>query len=230
MRSAKAPSAYHDALQLTLSSIVVRVSNQESDTRYAAIDKGTTTENVYQGFLRAAENLKNALRKRNYSLTPANVIEGDILEIQESDVGRNIGLVITSPPYPNAYEYWLYHKYRMYWLGHDPLRVKEREIGARAHFFKKNHHTADDFTRQMSQTFQLLHQVLVEEGYVCFVIGRSRIHGKDVNNARILEEVASDFGFERVFSTERVLSATRKSFNLSHANIKKETVLVLRRI
>ena len=34
------PSAQHDALRLALSSIIVRVSNQESDTRYAAIDKG----------------------------------------------------------------------------------------------------------------------------------------------------------------------------------------------
>ena len=137
--------------------------------------------------------------------------------------------MITSPPYPNAYEYWLYHKYRMYWLGYDPISVRNREIGARAHFFKKNHHTADDFSRQMHQTFQLIRQVLVKEGFVCFVIGRSRIHGQDVNNAKILEDVASASGFERVFSAERVLAATRKSFNLSHANIKKEMVMVLKR-
>ena len=226
--SATSP-AYHDALWLALSRIIVRVSNQESDTRYAAIDKGSTVENVYKGFLRATEYLENALLDRNYPLTPATVIEGDILEAHQSDIGKEIGLVITSPPYPNAYEYWLYHKYRMYWLGYDPIRVKEREIGARVHFFKKNHHTADDFARQMFRTFQLIKQVLVEEGYACFVIGRSRIHGQDVNNARILEEVAVASGFERVFSVERVLSTTRKSFNLSHANIKKETILVLRR-
>ena len=136
-------------------------------------------------------------------------------------------MVITSPPYPNAYEYWLYHKYRMYWLGFDPLAVKSREIGARAHFFKHNHHTKDDFARQMNQTFGLIRTVLTPGGYACFVIGRSRIHGRIVDNARIVEEAAA--GFDRVFSTERVLSASRKSFNLSHANIKTETVLILKR-
>ena len=223
------PSAQHDALRLTLSSIIVRVSNQESDTRYAAIDKGSTSKDVYSGFLRAAENIESALRDRDYPLTPANVIEGDILEVQHSDLGQEIGMIITSPPYPNAYEYWLYHKYRMYWLGFDPIRVKNREIGARAHFFKRNHHTAEDFTRQMSLTFQLIGQVLVKKGFVCFVIGRSRIHGKYVDNARILEDVAAASGFQRVFSAERVLAVTRRSFNLSHANIKRETVMVLRR-
>ena len=223
------PPEYHDALRLALSSIIVRVSNQESDTRYAAIDKGSTAEDVYKGFLRSADYLEGALSARRYTLFPATVIEGDVLEIQQSDIGRKIGLIITSPPYPNAYEYWLYHKYRMYWLGFDPVRVKDREIGARTHFFKKDHHTADDFSRQILQIFELIRQVLVKDGFVCFVIGRSRIHGHDVDNAKILEDVAAESGFECVFSVERALSATRKSFNLSHANIKKETVLVLRR-
>ena len=43
---------------------------------------------------------------------------------------------MTSPPYPNAYEYWLYHKYRMYWLGMDPIAVRQQEIGARPHYFR----------------------------------------------------------------------------------------------
>ena len=50
--------------------------------------------------------------------------------MEPSDIPRRVGLVITSPPYPNAYEYWLYHKYRMYWLGLDPIAVKKQEIGA----------------------------------------------------------------------------------------------------
>ena len=223
------PPAYQDALRLALSSIIVRVSNQESDTRYAAVDKGSTAEDVYTGFLRAIAYLHDALRNRNYPLSSATVIEADTLELDPARIGTGVGMVITSPPYPNAYEYWLYHKYRMYWLGFDPVSVKSREIGARAHFFKRNHHTANDFAKQMARTFDLIRQVLVKNGYVCFVIGRSRIHGRIVDNARIVEEVARAAGFERVFSVERVLSSTRKSFNLSHANIKKENVLVLMR-
>ena len=220
---------YRDALRLALSSIVVRVSNQESDTRYAAVEKDVAAEDVFTGFLRAAGRIRDVLHERVYPLVPATVFEADTLAFDPARLDKPIGMVITSPPYPNAYEYWLYHKYRMYWLGFDPIAVKEREIGARAHFFKRNHHTAADFVRQMTRTFDLLQKVLVRDGYACFVIGRSRIHGRIVDNAAIIEEVARDAGFKRVFATDRRLLANRKSFNLSHADIKTERVLVLRR-
>ena len=159
------PPAHQDALRLALSSIIVRVSNQESDTRYAAVNKGSKADDVFKAFLRATENIHGALTDRVYPLAPATAIEADTLELDPASIGLEIGLVITSPPYPNAYEYWLYHKYRMYWLGFDPISVKSREIGARAHFFKRNHHTAGHFAKQMARTFELLRQVLVRNGY-----------------------------------------------------------------
>lgn len=224
-----APVEARDCLRLALSSIIVRVSNQESDTRYAAVAKGTAPHEVPTLFLRAVQRIESALTARRYQLTPVEVIQGDTLKIGPERIGRAIGLVVTSPPYPNAYEYWLYHKYRMWWLGFDPLSVKAAEIGARAHFFKKDHHTAEDFRRQMGQALALLGQTVVSSGYVCFVVGRSRIHGEIVDNAEIVETVGRDYGFRRYFAKERALPAGRKSFNLSHANIKTETVLVLRK-
>ncbi len=224
----EADAVHRDALRLAFSSIVVRVSRQESDTRYAAIDKNVSTNDVFTLFLRAAVRLDDVLAERNYPLSQTEVFEADSLEFNSDFIGDGaIGMVVTSPPYPNAYEYWLYHKYRMYWLGFDPLAVKAREIGARAHFFKRNYQTEEDFGRQMTKAFQLIWKVLTPGGYACFVVGRSRIHGRVVDNARIIEETA--VGFDLVFSAERTLPASRKSFNLSHANIKTETVLVLKR-
>jgi site-specific DNA-methyltransferase (cytosine-N4-specific) len=224
-----APNEARDVLKLALSSIIVRVSNQESDTRYAAIKKDIDPSAVPKLFLRAASRINVALQKRNYPLTSVDVIESDILRVEPSMIKQPIGLVVTSPPYPNAYEYWLYHKYRMWWLGYDPIKVKADEIGARAHFFKKNHHTAEDFARQMRQTLNLLKDVVVKGGFASFVVGRSKIHGKIYDNAKIITDEAASLGFKPFFVTERILSANRKSFNLSHANIKTETVLVLRK-
>lgn len=222
-------SESHDALRLALSSILVRVSNQESDTRYAAVKKDISSVDVFTGFVAAVEKLDNALAARDWCIEPAKIIEANTLKMPSDHIEGKVGLVITSPPYPNAYEYWLYHKYRMWWLGYDPLIVKEQEIGARAHFFKRNHHTEEHFWDQMRDTFRLITQVLVKRGYACFVIGRSKIHGKIVDNANIIEAVASEFGFSSVSRIERTISSTRKSFNLSYANIKTETVLVLQK-
>lgn len=219
----------HDALRLALSSILVRVSNQDSDTRYAAVEKNIGRNDVFTGFVAAAEKLDKALASRDWHLGSAKVIEANTLTVTPEQLGGKVGLVITSPPYPNAYEYWLYHKYRMWWLGFDPLAVKEQEIGARAHFFKRNHHTEEHFWDQMRDTFKLITRVLVKGGYACFVIGRSKIHGKIIDNADIIQAVAAEIGFSTSARIERVISSTRKSFNLSHANIKTETVLVLQK-
>jgi len=221
--------ATHDALRLALSSILVRVSNQDSDTRYAAVEKNVNREDVFAHFVGAVEKLNKALRARDWSIEPTKVIEANTLELNPDDLGGRVGLVVTSPPYPNAYEYWLYHKYRMWWLGFDPLAVKEQEIGARAHFFKRNHHTEEHFWDQMRETFKLIGKVLVKRGYACFVIGRSKIHGKIIDNADIIQAVAAESGLTTTARIERTISATRKSFNLSHANIKTETVLVLQK-
>ena len=122
--------AARDILRLALSSIIVRVSNQESDTRYAAIEKDVEREDVFRQFVRAARRIEEALRARSNPLPKATVIEADVLSLNPAIIRQPVGLVVTSPPYPNAYEYWLYHKYRMWWLGFDPLAVKAREIGA----------------------------------------------------------------------------------------------------
>lgn len=227
--SSVADPSCHDALRLALSSILVRVSNQDSDTRYAAVEKGTTREAVFTGFVAAAQKLDRALGERGWEIGPAKVIEGNTLTVAPEQLGGRVGLVITSPPYPNAYEYWLYHKYRMWWLGFDPLAVKEHEIGARAHFFKRNPHTEDNFVEQMRGTLTLIDRVLVAGGYACFVIGRSKIRGKIVDNAGVIRRVAEMLGFEPIASIERTISSNRKSFNLAHANIKTETVLVLKK-
>lgn len=224
-----APVEYRDALQLAFSSVIVRVSNQESDTRYAAVANDCTAEGALAEFARASKRISGALDERGYPLPPADVHESDTLSFAPERIGRGVGVVITSPPYPNAYEYWLYHKYRMLWLGFDPISVKSREIGARAHFFKRDRHTADHFAVQMRRTFGLINAVLVEGGYVCFVVGRSRIHGRVVDNARIVEEAADAAGFGRVFRAERSLLPKRKSFNLSYAKIKTESLLVFNR-
>ena len=219
-----------EALQVALSSIVVRVSNQESDTRYAAIDKNVSEEDVFSLFEKAARNVANAVSSFRDGLFShfgkATVLNKDTLDVPPNDLPRNVGLVITSPPYPNAYEYWLYHKYRMFWLGMNPIAVREREIGARPHYFKTNHLDERDFERQMGICFHLLSQVMLPGTKACFLVGRSIIHGREIDNASLLTRAAHPHGFDALEVVERDIPARRKSFNLSHAKIMKEHLIV----
>lgn len=217
-----------DHLRLAISSIIVRVSNQDSDTRYAAIPKRVTFDDVLSAFLNACKRLVSC-KKEVPILQNATVIEHDAMTLTRHNISQPVSLVITSPPYPNAYEYWLYHKYRMWWLGDDPIRVRSREIGARPNFFRKNHATAEDFRHHMHKLFGFLMQVLCSGGYVCVVIGRSKIHGKEVDNAAFVVSVAEEWSLRQIADLTRRIAPTRKSFNLSHARIKNENLLVFQR-
>jgi site-specific DNA-methyltransferase (cytosine-N4-specific) len=220
-----------DALKVALSSIIVRVSNQESDTRYAAVEKPVEATDVVGLFRRAARVLDQALRTTWPPLfrpPPVRVLNRNVLKVRPGEIGRPVSLVVSSPPYPNAYEYWLYHKYRMYWLGMDPIAVRQQEIGARPHYFKRNPHTPADFERQMGEVFALLSAVIVPGGHACFQVGSSLIRGQIIDNAALLSRAASLHGFHLAAMMKRDIPGTRKAFNLHHARIKEERVLVFR--
>lgn len=219
-----------DALKVAFSSIVVRVSFQDSDTRYAAVDNKITPKDVLTYFEKAAKKIYLTTSEESHpgsENTPkVNIITRDILDVQPDEIGGSIGLVITSPPYPNAYEYWLYHKYRMYWLGMNPISVREKEIGSRSHYFKKNFQTEIDFENQMRHCFWLISKVMMANAHACFVVGRSIIHGRYIDNEALLERAAAPHGFRKVGSVGRTIASNRKSFNLVHGKIKEERILV----
>jgi site-specific DNA-methyltransferase (cytosine-N4-specific) len=219
-----------DCLKVAVSRIIVRVSNQESDTRYAAIQKDVNSKQVYKLFLESATFIEQALIEAYGGFFAPSVerklILGNILDIAPETVGRNVGLVVTSPPYPNAYEYWLYHKYRMYWLGMDPLKVRKMEIGARPNYFKKRPATESDFEHQMSQVFHLLSQVMKPQTLACFLMGRSIVHGKTIDNSSLLKRAAEANGFLQVARVERRINQTRKAFNPVLSTINQESIML----
>ena len=219
-----------EALQVALSSIIVRVSNQESDTRYAAIEKEISSNDVFTLFENGILNVMRVTSSLNNAsftgLGRATVLNRDILTATPSELPSNIGLVVTSPPYPNAYEYWLYHKYRMYWLGMDPITVRKNEIGARPHYFGKNHQDERDFEVQMSLCFKLIAQVLIPEGRACFIVGRSIIRGREIDNVALLQRAASQHGLFIEDLVQRDILASRKTFNLAHGKINQEHIIV----
>ncbi len=221
-----------EALMVALSRIIVSVSNQESDTRYAAVAKDVSLDDVFTRFDNAATLVADALYASRSDLfaprSHSTVLTADVLSVEAKALPHPIGLVVTSPPYPNAYEYWLYHKYRMYWLGMDPIAVRTREIGARPHYFKTNHQTEHHFAAQMTECFELLASVLRPHSMACFVIGPSLIHGRLIDNAAILEQAARARQFALHDRTQRTILRSRKAFNLSHARIQEETILVFR--
>jgi site-specific DNA-methyltransferase (cytosine-N4-specific) len=222
-----------EALQVALSRIVIEVSFQESDTRYAAIQKKFSKYDVLTAFRKSAIFVNKCLTGASESRLFGRrgeplILHRDVLTLGPMDIPKRIGIVITSPPYPNAYEYWLYHKYRMYWLGMDPILTKQSEIGARPRYFRTNSEDEIDFERQMSQCFTLMASVMEPRTKACFVISNSIIHGRMIDNVDLLTRAARGH-FSPVGVVPRKILTHRRSFNVRR-NREEEYIMVLEKV
>jgi hypothetical protein len=220
---------WHDRIAVALSSSIVRISKQESDTRYAAVtrsgDQALAASELGRGIVRVCEWLSANAAKAD---AQARIYCRDARDLSNL-ADNSFAATIFSPPYPNAYEYWLYHKYRMYWLGFDPVAVRHAELGARPHYCKANGLTEVDFAQQMGEVFGHLARILRPDAPAVIVVGDSVIRGRHVDNGVLVVAVANDHGFTLDAWTEREIRRGRSSFNRAHSRgRKREHILLLR--
>ena len=221
-----------DFLKVALSAIIVTVSNQDSDTRYVRREKKTAPGDTHQAFARKAASMQKgmrALRQRaGERRAEVHVADAQLLDqVLEADSAH---LCVTSPPYPNAFSYHLYHRNRLYWLDMDPHELKRKEIGSHRKYSAPNGATSETFRQEMSHCFTGIYHTLIPGRYFCILIGDSIIRGTKVNNSELLIDVAENTGFELVREIRRTIHSNRKAFNPAIGNIKAESLLVFRSI
>ena len=216
---------------VAFSAIIVSVSLQDSDTRYVRREKMVKPGDTVRRYLRqlalavpAAQAMSDVVEG---NLT-CQILGGDLLASPEA---RPCHLLVTSPPYPNAYSYHLYHRTRLMWLGHDPQRFKQVEIGSHRKYSAKgrNRATPKTFYAEFTNIFQWLRGQLADRRYACFVIGDSTIDGRSIDNASLLARAGAETGFREVTRIERTISPIRKAFNPKIGKIRTENILVLRK-
>lgn len=219
-------------MRLSLSAITVRVSNQESETRYAALNKTLHASDVFKLFERSAETTCLKLQKSSSNLFSPTRGTGEVINADARDIGKlrmpPVSLVITSPPYPNAFEYWLYNKYRMYWLGYDPIGVRRKEIGARPHYVSSKGDTIHDFSAQMKTAFEGVSKHLVKRAHIVVIVSSDcRIRGEVHDVPSLLEQALEEAGYVPLTRVVRTIPRTRKSFNPAIGSIESETMLFM---
>jgi site-specific DNA-methyltransferase (cytosine-N4-specific) len=225
----KLPTKTSQKIALTaLSSIIVAVSKQDSDTRYVRREKGIRSGDTLRKFANALSKSINAVlefTKQVDNNTFCKIYHSDILATP--DVGA-FDLMVCSPPYPNAYSYHLYHMTRMIWLGMDYKEFKQREIGSHRKYSKVGA-SIETFRAEMKSIFSWLYKHLKDERYACFVIGDSTIKGEKIDNAELLASVAIESGFIEYARLSRELQATKKAFNPAIGKIRDERILILQK-
>lgn len=219
-------------LKTGFSSIIVNVSYQDSNTRYTRVDNEMERGETIKKY---ESKLKRMIKGMNefYENTPEgakpNVFTQDLTE--EFELDEPADLVVTSPPYPNAYDYHLYHKYRMFWLNMKPREMKHDEIGA--HLVYQNRSKEENikaFKENMSNCFDNIIRNLKSEGIIVMVIGDSKIDGEIVRNDKLFKNLLEDKPIELKKNFYRPIKSNKKSFNPSNSRAKREAIMVFKKV
>lgn len=224
-----ANSEAREAALVCLSSIIVNVSKQDSDTRYVRRDKDIAPGDTLKRFARSLRDAVRRLAEFADVREPrfdSTVVRASVLD---APIVPTLDLVVCSPPYPNAFSYHLYHRTRMLWLGMDQPTFKREEIGSHRKYSSKgkNAATVYTFSAEMQSIFRWLRVALRPQRFACFVVGDSTLGGQRINNADLIAEAAAANGFRRVVDLERTMQATKKAFNPAIGRIKTESIVIL---
>jgi len=220
-----------DAACLALSRVIIRVSNQESETRYVSVAKKLEPTIALRAYLESLKAVSRRLENAAVDLqfADARYLVGDSRYDLPARVGENaVDLIVTSPPYPNATDYHLYHRFRLFWLGFDPKALGKIEIGSHLRH-QRNETGFEEYRDDMAQALEGCCSVLLPGRYAVFVVGDAIFKGKTFSTSDAIAEAGRDAGFEVLGVIDRPIHRTKRSFAKPARRARSEQLVVLRR-
>lgn len=218
----------------SLSKIVTRVSNQESETRYRAIERTANIGETVRIFLKdLKENFAKVkaigklLGYRTGRFVTANVME-DIVGTDKPIAENEVDLIVTSPPYPNAFDYHLYHRFRIFWLDGDPREMGKVEIGSHLKYQRKNN-KFEEFEIEMRPVLVNCFKALKPGRFAAFVLGDAIFDGVIYRTAERIGLVAEEVGFKYITIVNRPLPENKRSVQNGARRATDEQILVLKK-
>ena len=220
-----------EAAQLALSRIIIRVSNQESETRYVSVAKKLYPSLTLQIYLESLKTVTRRLETATLDLqfSDASFLVGDSRNDLRETIGENsIDLIITSPPYPNATDYHLYHRFRLFWLGFDPRLLGKIEIGSHLRH-QRNNTGFEEYRHDMKQVLEGCAAVLAPGRYAVFVVGDALFKGKYFSTSNSIRKISQSAGLEVLGVIDRPIHPTKRSFAKPARRTRIEQLVVMRK-
>ncbi|MEM2872552.1 MAG: DNA methyltransferase [Nitrososphaerales archaeon] len=216
-----------DLLLLAFSCVIVPVSNQDSETRYAAIKKEIPPKQPFLLFREKALDMVSRVKQFNQMASDCRVdiyhADSRYLDFLDDNIAD---LIVTSPPYPNTYDYYLYHKLRMLWLGLDWENAKFNEMGSRLRHSSQKENI-DTYMNDMMKCFKHFNRILKPGKPFIIVVGDSIIRKELLKGDAIIRELADKTGFKLVNEVEYNLGYASKTFNPAFRNKTKQEHVIL---
>jgi tRNA G10 N-methylase Trm11 len=215
-------------LTAVFSAIVVKVSLQDSDTRYARVSRAVTPAQVDRAFYAKVTEVIDRLPEileANRAAVEIHQADARTIPFVKDD---SISLIVTSPPYLNAYDYHKYHRQRLHWIDGDVAFSRDLEIGKHDEFTKPGA-TPDQYFSDMNSCFGEWARVLRKRGKCIVVIGDAIVSKKPVSVADTFVDLLSHHKMKLAKHWIRELKSTQRSFNVRNSRITHEHVLMFER-
>ncbi len=216
--------------QVAFIQAAARLSFQDSETRYASRPRDMDLLEAPRAVIAELRRMRGLVPR-----TPAptadgiQIVEGDSRDPSSFELApESAGLVITSPPYPNAYDYHLYHRFRLFWLGRDPAELRRVEIGS--HLKGQAHaRPAETYLVDLRAVLENCFNALAPGRYAVVVAGDGMFGGQIFDTAEQLRHLGSISGFDHVVTLERKLPVHRRSITHAGRRLTEEQLVVFRR-
>jgi DNA modification methylase len=222
------PKPVRTMLMAVFSSIIVRVSYQDSDTRYAKIERIVKPADVDRTFkVKLADVLSRLPETVTPGRAPVSVKQADARNVPFIKPG-SVSLIVTSPPYLNAYDYHKYHRQRIHWIDGSVEYSRDIEIGSHDEFTKPNA-TPEQYFIDMDSCFSEWARVLRTGGRCFVVIGDAIVTKHPVHVADRFVDLLEQHGVLLEERWIRELHSTKRAFNVRNSRISHEHVLLFRK-
>ena len=220
-----------DIALVTLSRIAIRASFQDSETRYKSVVRDVAVGETLRRYLKEFRSVMESVSETESTIRHgiARFICGDSRSTS-SDVLPNgsVDLIVTSPPYGNATDYHLYHKFRLLWLGFDPVALSKEEIGSHLKHQREGS-GFESYLADLRESVRTMQRALRPGRYAALVLGKSVYKRQCYDPAKFLEQEANDLGFDAACVIDRPVHAIKRSFAHAGRRATKESMVILRK-
>ncbi|MEM3403674.1 MAG: DNA methyltransferase [Nitrososphaeria archaeon] len=182
-------------------------------------------------FLKKVKSMQNEIMEMNRIIKVIPTVKVICGDSRKLDVDTNLtDLIITSPPYVNALDYYRVHMYNMLWLGMDFDLFRKHEIGGHSHFINNRFRLLSEYLGDMLRSLIEMNRVLKKNKLCVIVVGNSSLEYELIESHKFFAEMGEKIGFKPLRTIFRNIDITKKYSSTDIGKINDEYILIMQKI
>jgi len=201
-----------------------------SATIWSLVENGSRIE-VDDLFLKKVKYMQNEMIKMSKiikNIPKVRVICGDARKLEVET--NSIDLIVTSPPYVNALDYYRLHMYNMLWLGMDFDLFRKHEIGGHSHFIMNRFRLLSEYLGDMLRSMIEMNRVLKKDKLCVIVVGNSSLEYELIESYKFFAEMGEKIGFKPIKTFFRNIDKSKKYTSADIGKIDNEYILIMQKV